>query len=229
MKDTLRFIAFDADDTLWDNEPFFRETEQRFIDLLTDYGSREEIEQQLFAVEMQNMDLYGYGVKAFMLSMVEAALRISKDEVSPLVIKQIVHLGKEQLHRPVCLLDGVREVLGSLQGKYQLLLATKGDLLDQERKLEASGLRSFFHHIEIMSDKTPKGYERILQQLGAAPEELLMIGNSLRSDILPPLELGCYAIHVPYHTVWAHEEAEAPIGHPRFRTISSLFELENYV
>ena len=229
MKNTIRIIGFDADDTLWDNEPFFRETEQCFLDLMAEYGSRKEMMQRLFDIEMQNMELYGYGVKAFMLSMIEAALSISKHKISPHVIEQIIDLGKTQLHKPVQLLDGVREVLTALQGRYKLLLATKGDILDQERKLNASGLGDFFQHVEVMSNKTSKEYKRLLKHMEAQPKEFLMIGNSLRSDILPVLELGCYAIHVPYHTIWAHEEAEAPTEHPHFYTISSLKELENYV
>ncbi len=203
--DKIKVIAFDADDTLWVNEPYFRESEMEFCKLLKNGMSIDEVTEELFATEIGNIPLYGYGTKAFILSMIETSLKITKGNVSSEKIQAIISLGKEQMNKPVELLDGVIEVLESLHGKYQLIVATKGDLLDQERKLKKSGLLKYFHHIEVMSDKQESDYQKLIQHLDIPVNEFLMVGNSLRSDIIPVLNLGGKAVHVPFHTTWEHE------------------------
>lgn len=202
----IKVIAFDADDTLWVNEPYFRETEAAFGTLLQGYLPDDEIQKILFDMEMQNLEIYGYGIKGFTLSMVEAICKISKNEARLDLVQKTLELGKDMLNKPVELLDGVEEVLKSLNGDYRLVLATKGDLLDQERKLIKSGLEKHFHHIEVMSDKKTNDYKKLLKHLDCEPENFLMVGNSVKSDVLPVVELGGNAIHVPFHTTWAHEE-----------------------
>lgn len=220
-----KVIAFDADDTLWVNEPYFQETEQKFCALLEDYLPHHNVAKELFRIEMQNLALYGYGVKAFMLSMVETALQVSDNTVPLSVIEKAITYGKELLEKPIELLDGVEEVLQTLKGRYRLVVATKGDLLDQERKLKKSGLEGYFHHIEIMSDKREADYAKLIKHLDIAPSEFVMIGNSLKSDILPVLALGGHAVHVPYHVTWAHEHIEDPIVHENFRQVSTIKEM----
>ncbi len=221
----IKAIAFDADDTLWVNETLFRDTEDRFCDWVSAYLPPEEARARLEAVEERNMAAYGYGIKPFTLSLVEAALEISRGQLPPETIQAIIDNGKRMLEAPVENLPGVPEVLRRLNGHYRLVVATKGDLLDQERKLQQSGLADHFHHIEIVSNKTPAHYAQLVRHLDLAPEEFLMVGNSLRSDILPVLEIGAYAFHVPFHTTWAHEMAEAPEGHPRFRDFEHVEEI----
>jgi putative hydrolase of the HAD superfamily len=202
----IKVIAFDADDTLWVNETYFRDAEHQFAKLLAKYETENKIDQELFKTEIKNLTHYGYGVKGFVLSMVECALELSNYQVNQKTIEAILTIGKEMLEKPIELLEGVEEVLQSLQGKYKLIVATKGDLLDQERKLEKSNLLKYFHHIEVMSDKKETDYQKLIQHLDIHPSELLMIGNSLKSDVLPLIEIGASAIHVPFHTTWVHEE-----------------------
>ncbi|OOQ59703.1 HAD family hydrolase [Mucilaginibacter pedocola] len=221
----IKVIAFDADDTLWVNEPYFRQTEERFCELLSGYLSRHDLERELLRIEIDNLALYGYGIKGFILSMIEAAMKITGDTLSIDIIKQIMDLGKQMLNQPIELLDGVEEVLESLKDKYRLVVATKGDLLDQERKLRKSGLSAYFHHIEIMSEKDDANYLKLLKHLDIQPSELLMIGNSLKSDILPVLNIGGYAVHVPYHITWAHEQIEDSIDNERFKSIERIKEV----
>jgi putative hydrolase of the HAD superfamily len=206
MNNQIKVIAFDADDTLWVNETYFREAEKKFARLLSQYETENKIDQELFKLEIENLGIYGYGIKGFMLSMVECALKLSNYTISQKVIEEILDIGKEMLEKPIELLDGVEEVLKKLQGKYKLIVATKGDLLDQERKLDKSGLLEYFHHIEVMSEKKVTDYQKLVKHLDIQPNELLMIGNSLKSDVLPLIEIGASAIHVPFHTTWAHEE-----------------------
>ncbi|QNM86675.1 HAD family hydrolase [Polaribacter pectinis] len=206
MYNNIKVIAFDADDTLWVNETYFREAENEFAELLSKYETKNKIDQELFMKEIENLKFYGYGVKGFVLSMIESALELSNYKINPKTLEKILNIGKEMLEKPIELLDGVEEVLEKLQGKYKLIVATKGDLLDQERKLEKSNLLKYFHHIEVMSDKKAKDYQKLVKHLDIHPSELLMIGNSLKSDILPLIEIGSEAIHVPFHTTWAHEE-----------------------
>ena len=224
----IKVIGFDADDTLWVNETYFREAELEFARLLDHFETANKIDQELFKKEMENLNLYGYGVKAFVLSMVESALEISNNTVAPETIYNILHIGKSMLNKPVELLDGVEEVLNKLSQRYRLILATKGDLLDQERKLEKSGLTDYFHHIEILSDKKEANYSKLLNHLDISPSEFLMVGNSLKSDILPLINLKAHAIHVPFHTTWAHEEvAEMETNGKHYATVSSLRDILN--
>lgn len=229
MNGEIKVISFDADDTLWVNEPYYRETENLFAGLLKKYLKEDKIHKHLFRTEMQNLSLYGYGAKGFMLSMIEAAIKITNEKLPNELILKIIDLGKELLNKPLVLLDGVEEVLKSLEGRYTLIIATKGDLLDQERKLEKSGLASYFHHIEIMSDKKIANYVKLINHLDIKPEQFIMIGNSINSDINPVLDLGSYAIHVPYHTTWIHEEGDGiKIENDKFAEVKSLSDVLNY-
>ena len=225
MKDQIKVIAFDADDTLWINEPFFTEGEKKFCQLMAEFMPFDDAHKELFAREIGNLPLYGYGIKAFMLSMTETALKITEGQLSSDQLDQILQIGRDMLNKPVDLIDGVEEVLRSLSGRYRLVGATKGDLLDQERKFEKSGLAHYFEHIEIFSEKTPDKYLKLSNLLKIAPEEFLMIGNSLKSDILPVLEIGGYGIHVPFHTTWEHERVDGEVKHERFMKFDKISEL----
>lgn len=221
----IKVIAFDADDTLWVNEPYFRRAEEEFCLLMSEYLQPHALERELFKIEIDNLGLYGYGVKGFMLSMIETALTVSNKTISMDHIEKILHLGKNLLNEPIDLLPGVEEVLGTLKSKYRLVVATKGDLLDQERKLKKSGLSHYFHHIEIMSEKDDANYVKLIKHLDILPEHLLMIGNSLKSDILPVLNIGGYGIHVPYTTTWAYELIEHTIENERFQSVENIKEI----
>ncbi|QIL40267.1 HAD family hydrolase [Pedobacter sp. HDW13] len=225
MNNQITVIAFDADDTLWVNEPYFRETEDKFAALLEDFMPRHSIIAELYKTEMANLQLYGYGIKGFMLSMIETALKITVGKNDPKVVEMIIELGQEMLNKPIELLDGVEEVLKALHGKYKLVVATKGDLLDQQRKLTKSGLDHYFHHIEIMSDKQERDYQKLMKHLDCQPESFLMLGNSLKSDVLPVLNIGGHAVHIPYHTTWVHESIDHIIEHPNFYEMESLSEI----
>lgn len=222
----IKVIGFDADDTLWVNETYFRDAELEFAKLLAPYETANKIDQELFKKEIENLPLYGYGIKGFVLSMVEMALEISNGNVSNATIVKILELGKDMLNKPVELLEGVEEVLHTLSKNFRLILVTKGDLLDQERKLEKSGLLDYFHHIEILSDKQEANYSKLLKHLDITPSEFLMIGNSLKSDILPLVNIKAKAIHVPFHTTWIHEHVEDDGTKDKsYRTVSSLLEI----
>lgn len=225
MKNQITVIAFDADDTLWVNEPYFRETEEQFAGLLEDFMPHHSILAELYKTEIANLPLYGYGIKGFMLSMIETALRITSGKIDPIIMNRAIELGQEMLNKPVELLGGVEEVLKALHGKYRLVVATKGDLLDQQRKLTKSGLDHYFHHIEIMSDKQEKDYQKLIKHLDCKPEEFLMLGNSLKSDVLPVLNIGGHAVHIPYHTTWVHESIDHTIEHTNFYQMESLSEV----
>ena len=226
MKQHLKVIGFDADDTLWVNETYYRETEQHFVKLLQPFEREEKVMRVLMDKELENLSLYGYGAKGFMLSMIETALQVSGNGVGAGVIDEIIVLGKELLNKPVVLLDGAREVLQQMKERYPMILATKGDLLDQERKLRKSGLDTCFHHIEIMSDKKEENYRKLLKRLDVKPEEFMMVGNSLKSDVLPLLKLGAWGVHVPYHTTWIHEKTnEDPQQWKRFRKLEKLSDI----
>lgn len=218
----IKVIAFDADDTLWVNEPYFRRTEEAFFELMSSYLQQHSMERELLKTEIGNLPLYGYGVKGFILSMIETAVTVSDKTISMDIIERILQLGKALLDEPIELLDGVEEVLNTLKGRYRLVVATKGDLLDQERKLRKSGLGHYFHHIEVMPEKDNASYLKLLRHLDIQPQELLMIGNSLKSDILPVLNIGGYAIHVPYHITWAHEMVDNNIEHPQFKSVEHI-------
>ncbi|ARS38301.1 HAD family hydrolase [Sphingobacteriaceae bacterium GW460-11-11-14-LB5] len=225
MKNQITVIAFDADDTLWVNEPYFRETEEQFAGLLEDFMPRHSILAELYKTEIANLPLYGYGIKGFVLSMIETVLRITEGKIDPVVISKAITLGQEMLNKPVVLLDGVEEVLKTLHGKYKLVVATKGDLLDQQRKLTKSGLDHYFHHIEIMSDKQEKDYQKLIKHLDCKPEAFLMLGNSLKSDVLPVLNIGGHAVHIPFHTTWVHESIDHTIEHANFYQMENLSEV----
>jgi len=221
----IKVIAFDADDTLWVNEPFFQETEKKFYELMGDYLPAHSLAKELFKIEIDNLDVYGYGIKAYILSMIEAALHISENTISVAAIGKIIEYGKDMLEKPVELLEGVEEALKVLHGKYKLVVATKGDLKDQHRKLHDSGLGHYFHHIEVMSDKQKIDYEKMLKRLEIEPSEFLMIGNSLKSDVLPVLEIGGHACHIPFHTTWLHEQIDHTIVHENFKEAENIAQL----
>jgi len=222
----IHVIGFDADDTLWVNETYFRDAEVAFGKLLSPYETLNKIDQELCKAHIRNLPLYGYGIKGFVLSMVETAIELSNNNVSAKTTQAILDIGKDMLEKPIELLDGVENVLKELSKKYKLILATKGDLLDQERKLEKSGLLDYFHHIEVLSDKKEANYSRLLNHLDIKPSQFLMIGNSLRSDILPLVNLKAHAIHVPFHTTWIHEQVtENETNGKAYKTVKSLNEL----
>jgi len=174
---------------------------------------------------MQNLPLYGYGIKPFVLSLIEAAITISKKQIPLEIVSEIIAIGKEMLQMPVELIDGIEATLAHLSKKYLLVMATKGDLLDQERKLIKSGLEKYFHHIEVMSDKQPENYQKLITHLDITPSQFLMVGNSLKSDVLPVLEIGSYAIHIPFHTTWEHEKVEEEVMHYNFKELKLASEL----
>ena len=227
--DGINVIGFDADDTLWVNETYFRDTEDKFADLLEKYETKNKIDQELFRTEIKNLDLYGYGIKGFVLSMIECALELSNNQVAPKTVRALLDLGKEMITQPVELLEGVEEVLQSLKDKYRLIVLTKGDLLDQERKLERSGLSEYFHLVEVLSDKKEKNYSDLLERLQIEPDEFLMIGNSLKSDVLPLVNIGARAVHIPFHTTWQHEEVTEVVDNNGYMTMSTLTDVLKYV
>lgn len=222
----IKVIGFDADDTLWVNETYFREAEEKIGHLLSHYETPNKIDQELFRIEIKNLPTYGYGVKGFVLSMIEMAVDLSNKSVSNAIIEDILNIGKNMINKPVELLDGVEDVLKTLSKNYKLIVATKGDLLDQERKLEKSGLIAYFHHIEVLSEKKEANYTKLLKHLEIKPSEFLMVGNSLKSDILPLVNIGAEAIHVPFHTTWQHEVvSKRESNGAQYRTLTSLTEL----
>lgn len=259
--ETVKYIAFDADDTLWVNEPYFRVAEKEYCTLLERFATREEIISTLYDIEMKNLAPYGYGAKAFTLSLMETAILFSnkrcnvtlpystcsnlhteeqtaygnapdRETVTPLTpaeMGKIIEIGTSLIRVPMEILPGVEELLKELSGsgKYTLVVATKGDLLDQERKLRRSGLWDYFHHIEVMSNKDEQAYKSLLGRLGCSAEEFLMIGNSMKSDILPVLEIGGKAIYIPFYSTWEHEKVEGEITHPNlYETVSCSKLLE---
>ncbi|SDW52110.1 putative hydrolase of the HAD superfamily [Lutibacter oricola] len=228
MKD-IKVIAFDADDTLWVNEPYFRETEEKFAELLEDYLPEEDINKELLKVEIDNISIYGYGIKGFMLSMIETVSNITNNTADIALVNKIIALGKEMLNKPVEVLDGVEKILKDLNGDYRIVMATKGDLLDQERKLIKSGLEKHFHHIEVMSDKKTSDYKKLLKHLDCAPENFLMVGNSVKSDIIPVLEIGGKAIHVPFHTTWSHEEVNGSLAKYNYLEVENISEIIKFL
>jgi len=221
----IKVIGFDADDTLWVNETYFREVEHEFAKLLSAYETENKIDQELFKMEMKNLEIYGYGVKGFVLSMVESAIDLSNGKIDNATISKILNLGKEMVLKPVEVIDGVEEVLKSLVDNYRLILLTKGDLLDQERKLEKSGLSKYFHHIEVLSDKKDENYKNLLDHLEIDVKNFLMIGNSLKSDVLPLINIGALAIHIPFHTTWAHEMVKEEDANGSYKTVATIKEI----
>lgn len=223
-------LGFDADDTLWHNENIFEHTHHRYRELLARFHDAATVERTLFATEMRNLELYGYGVKGFTLSAIETAIELTEGRISADEIRRLIALGKEMLAHPVELLEGVEETLVELGARHRLLLITKGDLRDQERKLAKSRLAPRFRQVEIVSEKDEPTYRGIFQRHGVEPARFVMIGNSLKSDILPVLALGGVGVHVPYHLTWAAERvAEVPRAEGRFFRISSMRELAGVV
>jgi putative hydrolase of the HAD superfamily len=220
-------IGFDADDTLWHNQDIFEDAHERCCALLARYHDRAAVDHELYATEMRNLPLYGYGIKAFALDAIETAIRLTDGRIAAEEIQQILDLAREMLAHPVELLPGVRETVAVLAATHTLLAITKGDLRDQERKMAASGLAPHFRAVEILSEKDREAYARVLRKHGIAPGEFLMVGNSLKSDILPVLGLGGAAAHIPYHLTSAHESvaSAAPAGHARFAQLAGLGEL----
>ncbi len=225
----IKVIAFDADDTLWINEPYFQDTEKKFCDMMENFLPHHTVSRELLKTEINNLTTYGYGIKSFILSMIETALKISDYRLKPDVIDRIIGLGKELIDQPIELIEGVEQVLQSLQGKYRLVMATKGDLLDQEKKLRKSGLEKYFHHIEIVSEKKEPEYRKLIQHLDVPPSHFLMIGNSLKSDILPVLKIGGHGFHVPFHTTWEYEKVESNIEHPNFQKLETITDVLQFL
>jgi putative hydrolase of the HAD superfamily len=223
-------IGLDADDTLWHNESIFHLTQQQFFALLQDYGEPDHMMARLLEVERRNLKLYGYGVKGFTLSMIETAIDLTRGAVPAKTIEQIMGLGRAMLEHPVEPLPGVAETLAALkESRHRLVMITKGDLLNQEQKLARSGLGEQFDAIEIVSEKDADTYRRVVARQDLRPEQMVMIGNSLKSDVLPALEAGLWGIHIPYHITWAHERAEAPINDPRFAKLESISEVPQWL
>lgn len=225
----LTTIGFDADDTLWQNEQFYRLTERQFTELLADHAESENISQKLLEAEKRNLNHYGFGIKGFTLSMIETAIEITKGEVPASVIAQILDIGRDLLTHPVETLPDVRRTLETLSGNYLLVLITKGDLFDQERKLAQSGLGDLFDAVEIVSDKNASTYRRIFSKVGDGPERAMMVGNSLKSDIVPALAAGSYGVFIPHELTWIFEHVEEPTQAPRFHKIGYLGELHGII
>jgi putative hydrolase of the HAD superfamily len=223
-------IGFDADDTLWHNESIFEKTHERYRALLAQYHDAATVDRTLFATEMRNLELYGYGVKGFTLSAIETAIELTAGKIRAEEIRHLIALGQDMLAHPVELLDGVIETLAGLTGAHRLLVITKGDLRDQERKLAKSGLGGHFERVEILSEKDTSTYAAIFRRHAIDPTRFLMVGNSLKSDILPVLELGGAGAYVPYHLTWAAERVEhAPQSEGRFFRLKNLRELPEVV
>ncbi|MCA0367372.1 MAG: HAD family hydrolase [Proteobacteria bacterium] len=222
-------VGLDADDTLWHNETIFRLTHARFVDLLDDHGDAETIEARLAEVERRNLRLYGYGVKGFTLSMIETAMELCDGGAPPEVVREILAAGREMLAHPVETLPGVDETIAELSDRYRLILITKGDLLDQERKLAASGLGERFAAVEIVSEKDRATYDRVFSRHGTGPAEAVMAGNSMKSDVLPAIAAGAFGVHIPYAVTWAHELADAPENEPRYVSLARIAELPDWI
>jgi putative hydrolase of the HAD superfamily len=214
-------IAFDADDTLWHNEGLYSDTQARFQQLLEPYEDGQSVERRLYETEMRNLKLFGYGIKGFALSMIETAIELSNGRIQGHEVRAIIDLAKEMLSAPVRPMEHVEDVLSQLSRKYRLMMITKGDLFDQETKIARSGLAGYFDHVEIVSSKSSETYDGILASYGLGPGRFLMVGNSLKSDILPVLEIGGRAVYIPYHITWAHETDFEGDGSP-----GDYFELE---
>lgn len=225
----LTTIGFDADDTLWQNEQFFRMTERRFAAMLADHGDESQISARLLEAERRNLAIYGFGIKGFTLSMIETAIEVTDGRVPASVIAQILDAGREMLSHPIEVLPHVRETVETLAGAYRLVLITKGDLFDQERKLAGSGLGELFDAVEIVSDKNAATYARLFSRHGDGPAKSMMVGNSLKSDVVPAIQAGGWGVHVPHELTWVLEHVEAPVAEPRFREISNLGQLPELV
>ncbi|SBS33963.1 dUMP phosphatase [Marinomonas spartinae] len=228
---SIKVIAFDADDTLWRNEDIFNHAQDTFIEILSSYHNEHYIRSHLGAVQVRNLKYFGYGIKGFTLSMIESAIELTEGRITGTKIHQIIELARTMLSAPIELIDHVETVLSKLQGDYQLMVITKGDLLDQEGKVSRSGLVKYFDHIEVVSDKTPMAYQRILEKHKIDKQGFLMVGNSLKSDVLPVLDVGAQAIHVPYHCTWAHEQVleKDLVKYPDLVTLETIDSLLSWL
>ncbi|MDO6484592.1 HAD family hydrolase [Shimia thalassica] len=229
MTKNLTTIGFDADDTLWHNERFFRITQDRFAELLADYVAQDHLEQRLLEAEKRNVGHYGFGIKGFVLSMIETAIEVTDEKVPASVIAELMAAGREMLRHPIELLPHVRDVVEQLTESHRLVLITKGDLLDQERKLAQSGLGDFFDWVEIVSNKTAEIYQTTFTQQGDGPQRAMMVGNSMKSDVVPAIKAGSWGVYIPHGQTWELEFAEAPEGEPRYSTLEELSNLPDLV
>jgi putative hydrolase of the HAD superfamily len=218
----LTTIGFDADDTLWQNEAFFRLTQDRFTRLLADHAEPWHLHDRLLAAERRNLGHYGFGVKGFTLSMIETAIEVTEGRVPTAVIAELIAAGREMLEHPIELLPHARTTVTDLAARYRVVLITKGDLLDQERKLAQSGIGDLFHGVEIVSQKTPAVYTAIFARHGTGADQAMMVGNSLKSDVIPALEAGSWGVHIPHSLIWALEEADTPADHRRFHSLADI-------
>jgi len=226
MKTQIKIIGFDGDDTLWQNETIFTKAQKHFYGLLKDFAPKEAIAQQLYKNETENLALYGYGIKAFTLSMIQTAAEVSNCRVSAQTVNKILQTGKKMLQEPVVMIDGAESTLKALYKKYNLVVVTKGDLLDQERKVGKSGISKYLHHIEILSEKDRQSYRKLIKRLGIKPEEFLMVGNSLKSDVMPVLQIGGKAVYVPFFETWQHEAGgKEPSENKNFYKAKNISEI----
>ncbi len=228
MPKKLQTIGFDADDTLWHNERFFVLTQERFADLLRDYAEKDHLAERLVAAERRNIGHYGFGVKGFVLSMIETAIEVTEGRVPASVISDLMAAGRDMLAHPIEILPHAQDAVEAVADTHRVVLITKGDLLHQERKLAQSGLGDLFDGVEIVSDKQPDTYARIFGALPGGAGAAMMVGNSMKSDVVPAIEAGAWGVHVPHDLAWALEHAEPPEA-PRFRTLTDLGDLPDLV
>lgn len=225
----LTTIGFDADDTLWQNETFFRLTQDNFTTLLADYAEADHLNERLLVAENRNLAHYGFGVKGFVLSMIETAIEVTQGRVPAQVIGKIIAAGRDMLSHPIDLLPHARATILALNAQYKILLVTKGDLLDQERKLAQSGLGDLFHGVEIVSNKTPAVYTTIFQRHGTGAQAGMMVGNSIKSDVVPMINAGGWGVYIPHGLTWAFEQADPPKDHARYHSLIDLGQLPDLV
>lgn len=226
----LDLIAFDADDTLWHNEPLYEEAQDKLKELLSTYADGETVDQWLYQTEMSNLMHYGYGIKSFTLSMIETAVELTNGRIEGSEVLQIIGFAKEMLTSQVQLLEHAEETVCALARSYELMIITKGDLLDQQSKLSRSGIGDCFRYVEVVSQKTQSTYAALLARYGIEPQRLLMVGNSLKSDILPVLALGGYAVYIPYHVTWAHETVDSQrVEHDGYYELEHLGQLPQLI
>ena len=230
MSRPIKTIGFDADDTLWHNENLFEDHHEKYCELLSEYHDSSTIEKVLHETEMKNLELFGYGIKGFTLSCIETAIKLTNGEVKAEEIRRIIDHCRYMLEHPVEVFDGAESVLKTLSTEYRLILITKGDLRDQERKISKSGLAQYFDHTEIVSDKNVESYARVLERIQVSTDQFLMIGNSLKSDILPVLNLGGHGVYIPYRITWAHEHVHSPpTDHQNFYELESIAQLPGLI
>jgi putative hydrolase of the HAD superfamily len=230
MMAKLKIIAFDADDTLWHNEPLFISTRQSYVEMLSQYHEESSIESRLYETEMKNLRHFGYGVKSFTLSMIETAIELTEGRLEATSVGEIIKMGKEMIMHPTELLPDVESTITTMAEDYRLMIVTKGDLFDQEAKIARSGLGDLFTNVEVLSNKTVAAYANLLSRYELMPDEIVMVGNSLKSDILPLCELGCHAIFVPYATTWEHEHVEDMVANQYdYHTAQKIGEIPEIV